>query len=58
MTAQHEEAARLLRLARRDQAAFNALLDCPAVAPAVAFFHAQQAVEKALKAVMCLRGIE
>ena len=24
----------------------------------MAFFHAQQAVEKALKAVMCLRGLE
>ena len=58
MTPQREEAARLLRLARRDQAACNALLGAPGVAVAVAFFHAQQAVEKALKAVMCLRGLE
>jgi HEPN domain-containing protein len=57
-TPQHEEAARLLRLAGRDQAALAALLGAPGVAPAVAFFHAQQAVEKALKAVMCLRALE
>lgn len=56
MTPQREEAARLLRLARRDQAAFVALLGAPAVA--VALFHAQQAAEKALKAVMCLQGLE
>ena len=56
MTPQREEAARLLRLVRRDQAACSALLGAPGVA--VASFHAQQAVEKALKAVMCLRGLE
>lgn len=58
MTPQREEAQRLLRLARRDQAAFNALLLAADVAKAVAFFHAQQAAEKALKAVMCLHGLE
>ena len=58
MTPQHEEAARLLRLARRDQAAMQALLGAPGVAVAVSFFHAQQAAEKALKAVMCLRALE
>lgn len=58
MTPQHEEAARLLRLARRDQAACSALLGASGVAVAVALFHAQQAAEKALKAVMCLRGLE
>lgn len=57
-TPQHEEAARLLRLAVRDQAALEALLGAPGVAAAVALFHAQQAVEKALKAVMCLRELE
>ena len=35
-----------------------AWLGAPGVAVAVGFFHAQQAVEKALKAVMCLRGLE
>lgn len=48
----------MLRLARRDQTAFSALLSAPGVALSVAFFHAQQAAEKALKAVMCLRGLE
>lgn len=57
MTPQREEAERFLRLAKRDQAAFAALLNAPAVDPAVCF-HAQQAAEKALKAVMCLHGLE
>ncbi len=58
MTPQHEEAARLLRLARRDAAAMQALLDSPLVPVAVALFHAQQAAETALKSVMCLRALE
>ena len=58
MTPQREEAERFLRLAKRDQAAFAALLNAPAVDLAVACFHAQQAAEKALKAVMCLNGLE
>lgn len=58
MTPKLEEAQRFLRLAKRDQAAFAALLSATAVDPAVACFHAQQAAEKALKAVMCLNGLE
>ena len=58
MTPQHEEAERFLRLAKRDQAAFKALLNVTTVDPAVACFHAQQAAEKALKAVMCLHSLE
>jgi len=58
MTPQREEAERFLRLAKRDQAAFAALLNAAAVDPAVACFHAQQAAEKSLKAVMCLHGLE
>ena len=58
MTPQLEEAKRFLRLAKRDQAAFAALLNAAAVDPAVACFHAQQAAEKALKAAMCLHGLE
>ena len=58
MTPQREEANRFVRLAKRDQAAFAALLNATTVYPAVACFHAQQAAEKALKAVMCLHGLE
>ena len=58
MTPQHEEAARLLRLARRDETAMQALFGAPLVPVAVAFFHAQQAAEKALKSVMCLLALE
>jgi HEPN domain-containing protein len=58
MTPQREEAERYLRLARRDEAAFRALLASSTVDFAVACFHAQQAVEKALKAVMFLHGLE
>ncbi len=58
MTPRVEEAQRLLRLARRDQIACAALLRVEGLALAVGCFHAQQAIEKALKAVMCLHGIE
>jgi HEPN domain-containing protein len=58
MTPQREEAERLLRLARRDRAAFLVLRDASHVDPAVACFHAQQSAEKALKAVMCLYELE
>lgn len=57
MTPQREEAARLLRLARRDHAAFVVLKAAPAVPSSVALFHAQQAAEKVLKSVMCLQGM-
>lgn len=58
MTPQREEAEHYLRLARRDEAAFLALSSSATVDFAVACFHAQQAVEKALKAVMFLHGLE
>ena len=58
MTPQREEAERFMRLARRDEAAFRALLTSSTVDFAVACFHAQQAIEKALKAVMFLHGLE
>lgn len=58
MTPQREEAERMLRLARRDQAALGVLLGAPGVGLSVALFHAQQVAEKALKAVMCLHGVE
>jgi len=51
------EAAHLLRMARKDLRAARALLD-PAVADVETFgFHAQQAVEKALKAWLDLCGV-
>jgi HEPN domain-containing protein len=50
------EAAHLLRMSRKDLQAMRALSD-PNVADVEAFgFHAQQAVEKALKAWLDLRG--
>ena len=58
MTPQREEATRLMRIARRDEAAMLALLEARSVATAVAFFHGQQAVEKTLKAIMCLHGLD
>lgn len=58
MTPQCEEAERFMRLARRDEAEFRALLNSATVDFAVACFHAQQAVEKALKAVMFQHGLE
>lgn len=47
-----EEARRLLRVARADLVACLALIDAPGVRFANAAFHGQQAVEKALKAVL------
>jgi len=58
MTPQREEALRSLRLADRDIAAFEALLRHPEVPPAIACFHAQQAIEKSLKAVLFSRLVE
>ena len=47
----------MLRLARRDHAPFDALIAASRVPAAVALLHAQLAVEKALKSVMCLYGL-
>lgn len=52
MTPLLEEARRLLTLGQSDRTAFLWLLQGPGVRPAAAFFFAQQAIEKALKAVM------
>jgi HEPN domain-containing protein len=49
---------RFLARAADDEEAARALLDVPRVSDAVVGFHAQQAVEKALKAVLVLNGIE
>jgi HEPN domain-containing protein len=57
MSPRLEEARRLLGLARSDRDAFLWLLQGPGLRPASAFFFAQQAAEKALKAVMIVRRI-
>lgn len=57
MTPALEEALRMLRLADADLAAFNVLLASAEVSPAIAGFHAQQAIEKCLKAVLFARGM-
>jgi HEPN domain-containing protein len=58
MTPQREEALRLLRLARRDRGTFDLLLPLPDAGLAALGFHAQQAAEKALKAVAVSLGLE
>ena len=47
-----EEAFRTLRLVDRDIAAFHALIKAQNVHFSMAGFHAQQAIEKSLKAVL------
>jgi len=58
MTPALEEARRLLRLAGRDRDTFELLAPLPKATVAALGFHAQQAVEKALKAVAAVRGVE
>jgi len=53
-----EEAWRSLRLAHRDARAFHVLAQDELTHPSVACFHAQQAVEKALKAALFALRIE
>ncbi len=50
-------AARFLEKAAQDEAAVSALLDQPHVADEIVAFHAQQAVEKAIKAVLALHRV-
>ena len=58
MTISLDEARRFLNLARDDLAAFRALAAMPHIRHAIAFFHAQQAIEKSLKAVLFAKGEE
>jgi len=53
-----EEAWRSLRLADRDIKAFKVLNKEPDVHLSIVYFHAQQAVEKSLKAVLFSQQIE
>jgi HEPN domain-containing protein len=48
----------LMAKARGDEAAAVALVDRHEISDAVVGFHAQQAVEKALKAVLSARGVQ
>lgn len=54
----HEHAASMLEMARRDHDTLVATVDLAQVADSIYGFHAQQAVEKALKAWLTLRGIQ
>lgn len=54
MTPQLEEAQRLLRLAKRDKETFDLLCRMPEANG----FHAQQAAEKTLKAILAVRQVE
>lgn len=56
MTPPSSEASHLLELANRDRAAFDVLKQAPGIHPATALFHAQQYVEKCLKAVLVSHG--
>jgi len=56
MTPSIEEAHRLLRLAERDLQTYRILAAHPDASLAAACFHAQQSVEKALKAVLTAHG--
>ncbi len=53
-----ELAASMLDMARRDHDALAATADLPQVADSIYGFHAQQAVEKALKAWLTVRGLQ
>ncbi|EDN71168.1 conserved hypothetical protein [Beggiatoa sp. PS] len=51
-----DEAQRFLSMADRDVKAFRVLKNAPEIHLATVCFHAQQAVEKCLKAVLILHG--
>lgn len=52
------EAPRWLHYARDDLLGADALLDREDIAPRLACFHGQQSAEKALKALLILRGVD
>ena len=53
-----EAANALLEASGEDEAVVRALLDSGAIGDRVIGFHAQQAVEKALKATLAARGVD
>lgn len=58
MTASLDEARRFLSLASDDLAAFRTLAATPHIREAIAIFHAQQSIEKCLKAVLFASEVE
>jgi HEPN domain-containing protein len=58
MATGHDLAERLLRKAADDEAAARAMLPLEPVTDTIVGFHAQQAVEKSLKAVLAAREVE
>jgi HEPN domain-containing protein len=57
MTRQHERAAQLLAKAEQDRHALEILARGRDVTDDIVGFHGQQAIEKALKAILALRAI-
>ncbi|MBI5658613.1 MAG: HEPN domain-containing protein [Nitrosomonadales bacterium] len=57
MTPMLEEAQKLLRMAKADRDVFSYLKPAAHLRDAIVLFHAQQAIEKAIKAVLSARGI-
>ena len=58
MSPDREQADLLLRKATEDQAVLTALVPSDTIADAVLGFHAQQAAEKAMKAVLAAAGVD
>lgn len=58
MADRHDLARELVGLAQDDHSAAQALVDVRTVTDAIVVFHAQQAVEKALKAVLASVGVD
>ena len=57
MASQRDLADQLLRRAAEDAAAAETLAGAQGIADAIVCFHAQQTIEKALKAVLANRGV-
>ena len=58
MASQRDLAEELIALASEDAVAAGAMLDVGVVTDRIVGFHAQQAVEKALKAVLAVHDVE
>jgi HEPN domain-containing protein len=58
MASEQDLAEQLLRRANEDATGANGMLPIDEVADVLVCFHAQQAIEKALKAVLAARGVE